>query len=81
MNTIVKATTRGQVTLPAKWRRSVKTDRFLMTEKDETLLIRPLQMEELNEDNWETIFDAQRDNRGKGVPIEKMIKALKKSLR
>lgn len=29
------------------------------------------------EEQWETVFDATRDNKGKGIPAEDILKALK----
>ena len=30
-----------------------------------------------DEDGWETVFDATRDNKGKGIPAEDILKAIK----
>ncbi|MFC1788093.1 AbrB/MazE/SpoVT family DNA-binding domain-containing protein [Patescibacteria group bacterium] len=81
MTNIVKATSKGQVTLPAKWRKNFDTDRFLIKTKGDSLIITPLNIDELEEDGeWTTIFDADRDNDGKGVPIDEFIKAIKNTL-
>ena len=78
MTTIVKATSKGQVTLPSKWRKNFETDRYLIKEKDNTLIITPFQIEE--HEQWETIFDAKRDNKGKGVAMNDFLRALRKTL-
>ena len=79
MRVIVKATSKGQITLPSKWRKGFETDRYFLKEQDGSLLITPFEVDALEEQGWETIFDATRDNNGRGVPISKFIKALKKS--
>ncbi len=80
MSTIVKATKKGQVTLPAKWRKNFETDRFLIKENGSSLLITPLEVDALEDEKWEIVFDAKRDNKGKGIPINDFIKTLKKTL-
>lgn len=80
MTTIVKTTSKGQITLPSKWRKSFDTDRFLIKEKADSLIITPLEVKSLEDERWETVFDAKRDNAGKGVSIETLIRALKKTL-
>jgi len=75
MTTIVKATTKGQITLPAAWRRLFNTDRYIVTERDNKLEIKPLEIDRVEE---YTVFDAIRDNKGKGVDAEDMLKILKK---
>ena len=80
MRVIVKATSKGQITLPSKWRKGFETDRYLLKEQDGSLVITPFEVDALEEQGWETIFDATRDNDGKGVPISKFIKALKESI-
>ncbi len=81
MATIVKATSKGQVTLPAKWRRGFDTNQFLIKELGDKLIISPIDMDQIDkEEEWTTIFSADRDNKGKGVPIDDFINALKKTL-
>jgi len=78
MTTIAKATTKGQITLPAKWRRNFSTDRFIMVEKNDSLEIRPLDLEKLDLKKEYTVFDAIRDNNGKGIKAKDLVKILKK---
>lgn len=81
MTFIVKATSKGQITLPVKWRKSFRTNRFLLKEKKGLLEISPLCSSALEEEEgWETIFDADRDNNGKGIKIETFLKTLRKTL-
>ncbi len=78
MTTIVKATSKGQVTLPAKWRRACDTDRFTMKEQGDSLVISPLDIDNVDDGKWDTVFDAKRDNGGKGIPIDEFIALLHK---
>ena len=80
MTMIVKATKKGQVTLPSKWRKNFDTNQYLVKEKGNTLIITPLEVDDLEEKNWETIFDAKRDHHGKGIPLDEFIRLLKKTL-
>lgn len=41
-------------------------------------VVQPIKMDHMEKE--EIIFDANRDNNGKGIPLNEMIKALKKSL-
>ncbi len=81
MTTIVKTTTKGQITLPAKWRRQFKTNNFVATEKDGVLEIRPLDIEDATKTKEYTVFDALRDNKGKGIKAKDLSKLLKKTLK
>ncbi len=78
---ILKATSKGQVTLPAAWRKNFDSDHFLAKEKNGALVISPVDVGVLEEEGkWETIFDADRDNKGKGVPLDDFISALESTL-
>lgn len=72
---IAKATAKGQITLPMGWRKQFNTDNYLMEVHSQKIIIKPIEMESLND---EVVFDANRDNDGKGVPVSQMIKMLKK---
>lgn len=74
---IVKTTSKGQITLPKTWRDKFDTDNFLMQMDVNFIIIKPLNMDELQKQE-EVIFDADRDNNGKGVGIDEMIDMLKK---
>ena len=74
MTTIAKATIKGQITLPIGWRKRFFTNRFVMEEEGEILKIKPLDLEE----GFITVFDAGRDNDGKGVEAQELLKILKK---
>lgn len=79
MTTIVKATSKGQITLPVTWRRQVTTDRFMVKERGNMLEIRPLDLKKIEEaQRYTTIFDAVRDNKGKGIPVKDFLTMLRK---
>lgn len=78
MNTILKATSKGQVTIPMAWRSRFKTDQFIATMKDDKLEIKPLLLTDYDNVKEYTVFDALRDNKGKGVKAEDLVKMLKK---
>ena len=80
MKTIVKSTTKGQITIPAKWRNRFDTDRFLVNIKDTHLEITPLDLDKISEKQEYTVFDAIRDSKGKGIKAKDLIKVLKKTL-
>ena len=80
MNTIVKATSKGQITIPAVWRKRFKTDRFLVNIKDSYLEIKPIDLDKLNEVQEYTVFDAIRDNKGKGLNAKDLLKTIKNTL-
>jgi AbrB family looped-hinge helix DNA binding protein len=73
---IAKCTEKGQITLPKKWRELFDTDSFIIDFDDKQLIVKPIEMSKINE---EVVFDADRDNGGKGIPLDEMIKLLKKS--
>lgn len=73
---IEKTTTKGQITLPKFWRDLFKTQHFLILPQENQLVIRPLV---INDDNGHAIvFNAKRDNKGKGISAKKLSKTLKK---
>lgn len=77
MTTIVKATTKGQITLPAHWRRGFSTDRFIIKERGEKLEIIPFDIEKIEKQDEYTVFDAIRDNKGRGIKAKDLAKILK----
>ena len=72
---IIKATSKGQITLPMPFRKKHKTDNFILEVEEKRIIITPFYLEDTQE---EVVFDADRDNEGKGIPVEKMISMLKK---
>ena len=71
-----KITSKGQITLPIAWRRAVKTNTIVVTQKGDTLSISPARLEK--EHSEYTVFDALRDNGGKGVRAKEFVTILKK---
>ena len=78
MTTILKTTTKGQITIPAKWRKQFDTNQYKATIKDNKMVIEPLILDDSNEI---TVFDAIRDNKGKGIKAKDLSKLLKKTLK
>ncbi len=78
MNTkIVKTTSKGQITLPQKWRNQFKTENFILEMHNEKIIVTPIVIKPSTTDEV-VVFDAERDNDGKGVSVDEMIKLLKK---
>ncbi len=78
MTTILKTTTKGQVTLPIEWRRKFNTNQFIVTLKENKLEIEPLIIKQDKEIKEFTVFDAIRDNRGRGLKAKDLVKILKR---
>ncbi len=76
MTTIAKATSRGQITLPMKWRKQFNTSTFTLVFHDNRLEISPVILEEKDT----VIFDSQRDTGGESPDVDVFIKALESSL-
>lgn len=69
---IAKVTSKGQITLPAKWRRHLSTEHVLIEVKGEKIEIKPAHIET----NEYTVFDAIRDNKGKGLKADDLVDIL-----
>jgi len=78
MTTIVKATTKGQITLPVKWRKNFSTNQFVIVEKGDRLEVAPLDLEQIKKEKYYTVFDALRDNQGRGIKAKDLLAILKK---
>jgi len=72
---IIKSTERGQITLPKQWRSQFNTDNFLLKIVSNKIIITPVTINDL--ENEEIIFDADRDNKGKGIGLNEMLEMLK----
>ena len=77
MKEIIKATSKGQITLPINWRRNFSTNRYIVRDKGNKLEIIPLDLEKIERENEYTVFDAIRDNAGKGIKAKDLVKMLK----
>ena len=74
---IQRVTSKGQITLPISWRRKMgNASTIVVRTKGDTLEITPLYTEDKRDEEWVTIFDAMRDNKGKGIPAEKLAKMI-----
>lgn len=79
MNTkVTKTTSKGQITLPSEWRKQFETNNFLMEIKANQIVVKPVLIEEISSE--ELIFDADRDNNGKGIPVDEIISLLENEL-
>ncbi|MDP3988986.1 MAG: AbrB/MazE/SpoVT family DNA-binding domain-containing protein [bacterium] len=67
---------KGQITLPASWRRDLQTDAIIVRQKGNGLLeIAPARIHE-DEKGWVSVFDAKRDNNGKPLSAKEVLSAL-----
>ncbi len=73
--TIQKTTSKGQITLPIDWRSKFKTNQFVIRRFANKLEILPADIDKLSE---YTVFDAIRDNKGKGVKAKNILQVLEK---
>jgi len=80
MTTILKTTSKGQITIPAKWRKKFNTNQFIATLKDDKMEIKPLIIGKENSKKEYTVFDAIRDNKGRGIKAKNLVNTLKKTL-
>ena len=74
--TIRRITSKGQVTLPASWRKRMKNDTVVFMERGTVLEVHPAEVLA----GEEVLFDALRDNGGTGLPITDLIHELQKDL-
>ncbi len=77
MTVILKSTTKGQVTLPVKWREKFDTNQFIVNFKGDKLEIEPLIIDKKDKVEEITVFDAIRDNKGKGIKAKDLVDILK----
>lgn len=75
---IGKITEKGQITLPASWRKKIKTNAVIFKEKGDFMEISPLYINKPPEQKEYTVFDAIRDNGGKGLMATDLLKIIKK---
>lgn len=79
MTTIVKTTSKGQITIPIAWREKFNTDRFIVNMKDSSLEIKPLDLSKVDGNEY-TVFDAIRDNKGRGIKAKDLSNIIKETL-
>ena len=79
---IVNATQKGQITLPKEWRDKFATSHFLLEEKNGGIFVEPIEIDEDvdmgEQKGWKTIFSADRDNKGEGIPADEFLRVLKR---
>jgi len=77
---VVKATSKGQITLPVKWREQFKTDHYILEMREKRLVLKPMYLEEIDDEDddgqYVSIWNSKRDNKGKGIPIDEVIRIL-----
>ncbi|RJQ31322.1 AbrB/MazE/SpoVT family DNA-binding domain-containing protein [Candidatus Parcubacteria bacterium] len=73
---IQKITSKGQITLPVSWRKKFNARQIMIKPKGDSLEIKPINLEMYNTEV--TVFDALRDNKGRGLKAKDLIKILKK---
>ena len=75
---VQKITSKGQITLPAQWRKRFKTNQILVESRGKHLDISPFDLKSCEIDKEYTVFDALRDNKGKGLKAKNLLGILKK---
>jgi AbrB family looped-hinge helix DNA binding protein len=76
---IQRVTSKGQITLPISWRRKMGNGSTIVVRtKGDMLEITPLRTEDERDAEWVTLFDAVRDNKGKGIPAEEFAKMIRR---
>ncbi|MBA3789211.1 AbrB/MazE/SpoVT family DNA-binding domain-containing protein [Patescibacteria group bacterium] len=69
-----RITSKGQITLPAAWRKKTGADAVVMRDVGGVLEIRPVHTTKRGD---MIIFNADRDNGGKGIEVGELIKILR----
>lgn len=72
---IQRVTSKGQITLPVSWRRMTGARMITLVTKGNRIEIVPTR---LHKENEYTVFDAIRDNKGKGMKASDLVKILGK---
>lgn len=75
---IQKITSKGQITLPIAWRKKMGVDTIVVRTNGETLEISPARLVNSDADGYTTVFDAIRDNGGKGIKAKDLAKLIAK---
>jgi bifunctional DNA-binding transcriptional regulator/antitoxin component of YhaV-PrlF toxin-antitoxin module len=75
---IQRITSKGQITLPIAWRRRVGASTIVVRVNDDALEITPLLTEDARDEAWVSVFDAVRDNGGKGIPAKDFAKIIRR---
>jgi bifunctional DNA-binding transcriptional regulator/antitoxin component of YhaV-PrlF toxin-antitoxin module len=75
---VQKVTSQGQITLPIAWRRKFDSDQIILRVKGDVLEIEAFDLSARNKSDEYTVFDAIRDNKGKGIKAQDLLKTLPK---
>lgn len=75
---IQNITSKGQITLPVVWRRKTKAEQIILRVKGDILEIAPAEIPIRGKEKEYTVFDALRDNKGKGLKAADLSALLKK---
>lgn len=70
---IQKVTSKGQITLPVAWRKQFDATQVLVTMTGNKVEISPVR---INKETEYTVFDAIRDNKGKGIKAKDLVRIL-----
>lgn len=74
---IQNVTQKGQITLPIAWRRKTGAGQIIVRVKGDVLEIAPARVSAAAPKEY-TVFDALRDNKGKGIKASDLLKLLRK---
>ena len=75
---IQNITSKGQITLPVVWRRKTKAEQIILRARGDILEIVPAEIPIRGGQKEYTVFDALRDNKGKGLKASDLLTLLKK---
>ena len=75
---VQKMTSKGQITLPVSWRKKFDTNQVVVETEGEQIKITPFSFKEKCKCDEYTVFDAIRDNKGKGLRVDSLLSVLKK---
>jgi len=77
---IVYMTEKGQITLPVVWRRMVGTNAVRISSgRGDTIEIAPVGHTEDKDTGWVSVFNARRDNQGKGLTPSQFLRTIGRS--
>lgn len=75
---VQKVTSKGQITLPVSWRKKFNAQQVLVEPKGDFIEISSFSLDDREGNKEYTVFDAIRDNNGKGLKAVDLLSILKK---
>ena len=76
---VQRVTSKGQITLPSAWRKANAARNVIVRANGGIITVHPVRFEVDEDDaNWTVIFNADRDNNGKGIPADEVVRILRK---